>query len=357
MPLKERILDEIDEEGPMTVARFMELALYDPEEGYYAAGTERAGAEWFTAPTLHPVYGWTLARGLAPILAQCPSPTLVEAGAGGGELTRDLCYGLDEAAPETFARLGLQLVDASDAVLQRARATLEEGGIDLADVTTSTELPKAVSGVLLSNELVDALPVHLCRTAQDGVEEIHLVRGEPSLTLAAASPSSSAVRRYAEQAADGLEPGRLFEVPLAALDWYEKAAERIDRGAIVTIDYGAPRAELLSRFPKGTIHGYRRGMRVDEFWFDPGTMDVTYRVPFDELEAIGEAAGLQTAVHASQKRVLEALGIRERAGGDTRDKLAAKKLIDPQGAGGTFRVLVQAKGVDVGDPWPSPEPG
>lgn len=351
--LKQRIVDEIDESGPMTVARFMELALYDSDEGYYATGTQRAGAEWFTGPTLHPIYGLTLARGLAPILAQCEDPTLVEAGTGGGELTRDVCFGLHEHAPDVFADLTIDLVDTSEAVLDRAEATLEEAGIGLEAVTRHTDLPTRVSGVLLTNELVDALPVHLCRSTEEGVEEIYVVRGEPTFTLAAGSPSNKAVARYARTAAERLPAGRLFEVPLAAMAWYEKAVQRIEQGAIVTIDYGADAATLLEAYPKGTIHAYRQGMRVDEFFLDPGKMDITYRVPFDRLVAIGEDAGLTTEVHASQQATLEALGIRELAEGDTRDVLVAKKLIAPGGAGGTFRVLVQSRGVEIGDPWPT----
>lgn len=351
MTLKQRILDEIDREGPMTVARFMELALYDPEEGYYAAGTERAGEEWFTGPTLHPVYGWTLARGLAPLLAQCEDPTLVEAGTGSGQLARDLCYGLSETDPDTFARLSIELVDTSEAVLDRALTTLEDAGVALEDVHASTELPDAISGVLVTNELLDALPVHLFRSAETGVEEIYVVEGDPTLTLAAGEPSSPAAAEYAREAADGLPPGRLFEVPLKALDWYGRAANRLEQGAIVTVDYGADRAELLERFPKGTIHGYRQGMRVDEFFFDPGEMDVTYRVPFDQVAQAGTAEGLSTLVDAPQGEVLDRLGIRELAGEDARDKLAAKKLIDPSGAGSTFRVLVQTRGVDEETVW------
>lgn len=352
MSLKEQILDEIEEDGPMTVARFMEIALYDPDAGYYAAGTRRAGAEWFTGPTLHPAYGFTLARGLAPILAQCPDPTLVEAGTGGGELARDVCYGLEETDPSTFAKLTIDLVDTSQAVLDRALATLEEAGIQLDAVSAHTDLPTSVSGVLLTNELLDALPTHLCRSTDAGAEEIYLVPGDPTLTLAAGAPSNEAVRRFADEIAASLPPGRLFEVPLAAMAWYERGAQRIEQGALVTIDYGAAQRELVEWFPKGTLHAYRQGMRVDEFWFDPGEMDVTYRVPFDRLIQIGEAEGLTTDVHAPQGEVLDALGIRELADQDPRDKLAAKKLIDPDGAGSTFQVLVQSRGVDVGAPWP-----
>lgn len=349
--LKETILAEIEREGPMTVARFVEHALYDPQHGYYSADTP-AGEEWFTGPTLHPVFGHTLARGLAPVLEQTPAPTLVDAGAGGGELARDVALGLREHAPDLFEALSILLVDQSETALEGALETLEEASIGLDAVSTASELPSTVEGAVLANELVDALPVHLCQTGEDGVREIYVVEGEPTLALAAGEPSSERVARYAAEIADGLAPGRLFEVPLAALDWYRGAAERLQEGVLATIDYGATERELLEAHPKGTLHAYRHGQRVEEFWMDPGEMDVTYRVPFDRLAGAGEAEGLTTEVYAPQGTVLDALGIRELARGDTRDTLAAKKLVDPAGAGGTFKVLVQARGVDVPEPWP-----
>lgn len=349
--LKETILAEIEREGPMTVARFVQHALYDPEHGYYSGDTP-AGEEWFTGPTLHPIFGHTLARGLAPILKQTPEPTLVDAGAGGGELARDVAVGLREHAPEVFDELSIVLVDQSETALEGALETLEEASIGLDAVATATKPPEEVTGAILANELVDALPVHLCRASEDGVEEIFVVEGEPTLALAAGEPSSKRVARYAGALRDELAPGRLFEVPLAALDWYRETAQRLDEGIVATIDYGATERELLEAYPKGTIHAYRHGQRVEEFWMDPGEMDVTYRVPFDRIAGIGEAEGLTTEVYAPQGTVLDALGIRELASGDASDTLAAKKLIDPDGAGGTFKVLVQARGVDVPEPWP-----
>lgn len=350
--LKDRILAEIDAEGPMPVARFVELALYDPEDGYYADERARAGEEWVTGPTLHPIFGQALARGLAPLLAQVDDPALVDAGAGGGELARDVALALREEAPDVFEALTIHLVDATEPALARARDTLEAAGIPLDDVHASTTLPEGVTGAIVANELVDATPVHLCRAAEDGVEEIHVVPGEPTLGLAAGEPSTERVARYARDVARRAGAGQLFEVPLAGLDWTREAARSLDEGALVVVDYGATEPELLDAYPKGTLHAYRHGQRVDEFWLDPGEMDITYRVPFDRVAAVGEGEGLTTEVYAPQGDALDALGIRELARGDARDTLAAKKLIDPGGAGGTFKVLAQTRAARMPDAWP-----
>lgn len=342
--LRDRVLAEIDRGGPMTCARFMELALYDEDEGYYMAPEPRAGREWVTGPTLHPVFGAALARLVAPALSAIEDPALVDAGAGGGELARDVAGGLRRRAPEVFADLELVPVDASPAARERALETLREAGIGLGAAEVRERLPDRVRGAVVANELLDAIPTHVCQHTSRGLAEIHVERGEPTLAPTLAAPSTDRVLDAARGFRDRLEPGLRFEVPLPALDWYREAADRLAEGLLVTVDYGATRPELLEAYPKGTIHGYRQGRRVEEFWFDPGRMDLTYRVPFDEVRRAGEAEGLETLAYGTQGEVLDALGIREVAGeAGPGAKLAAKKLLDPDGAGGTFRVLVQGR--------------
>jgi SAM-dependent MidA family methyltransferase len=343
--LRDRILAEIDREGPMTCARFVELALYDDEGGYYMAEATRAGREWITAPTLSPIFGHTLAELLAPALAQVDDPRLVEPGTGGGELARDLAYGLHERSPDVFDELDLVPVDRSPAARQRARETIEGAGIGLEALDVREVLPDEVRGAIVANELLDALPTHVCQHTRRGLAEIHLERGEPTLSPRLDRPSDPAIVDLARGFQGQLEPGLRFEVPLAAYEMYREAADRLREGLLVTVDYGGRRRELLEAYPTGTIHGYRQGQRVEEFWYDPGRMDVTYRVPFDEVARVGEEQGLETLAYGTQGEVLDALGIRERAR-EAGAKLAAKKLIDPDGAGGTFRVLVQGRGID-----------
>lgn len=347
--LKKRILAEIEAEGPMTCARFMERALYDEAEGYYMADERRAGREWLTAPTLSPIFGRTLSRLLGPALEAIEVPQLVEAGTGGGELMRDLAYGLHDEAPEAFSRLSLVPVDRSPSARERAEAELEEAGIALEDVQLQAELPEAIEGALVANELLDALPTHVCQHTDQGLAEIHLDRGEPTLAPTLDAPSREAIMELASRFSDQLAPGLRFEAPLAAFAWYRKAARRLQRGVIVLVDYGARRRQLIQDHPKGTIHAYRQGQRVEEFWYDPGWMDVTYRVPFDEIARIGEEEGLETLAFGPQASILEALGIRGLAReAGSQATLAAKKLVDPDGAGSTFRVLVQGRGVGEG---------
>jgi SAM-dependent MidA family methyltransferase len=345
--LTQRVLAEIDREGPMTCARFMQLALYDEDGGYYMADERRAGREWLTAPTLSPIFGHALARLLAPALDGVEGPQLVEAGTGGGELLRDLAYGVHDEAPEAFAELALVGVDRSPSARQRAVTELEEAGIALEDVGLQAELPETITGALVANELLDALPTHVCQHTDEGLAEIHLDRGEPTLAPTLEAPSKPAIMDLARRFQGQLSPGLRFEAPLQAYDWYREAARRLTEGLIVIVDYGARRRKLLDAYPKGTIHAYRQGQRVEEFWYDPGRMDITYRVPIDEIARIGEEEGLDTLAFGTQGEILQALGIRQlaqEAGGSA--ALSAKKLIDPDGAGSTFRILVQARDVD-----------
>ncbi len=351
MALKDTILEEIRHDGPMTVARFIEHALYDPQHGYYNQPQRRAGTEWVTAPTLSPLFGHTLARGIAPLLEPLQDPMLIDAGTGSGELARDIALGLHEHAPETFERLTLHLVDASQQALQRAQGTLQDAGIHPDDVTTSTTLPQQATGVIVANELLDALPTHLCQATPNGAQEIFLVEGEPTVELAAGPPSTPRIQDHAQRTAKTLDPGHLFEVPLEAIDWAKNAARSLEQGALVIIDYGAKRNQLLDAYPKGTLHAYHHGRRIEEFWFNPGTMDITYRIPFDTIQETSENESLQTRAYTTQGTLLDALGIREIAQ-DANDILQAKKLIDPQGAGGTFKTLLQTKNTPHPHPWP-----
>lgn len=338
----------------MTVARFMELALYHPEHGYYTAGPRRAGTEWTTAPTLHPIYGKTLARGLAPLLAQVDDPMLVEVGTGSGELMRDVAYGLAAHAPDVFEQLELVVIDRSEAALDRARATLEAAGIVLDDVTLATELPATVRGVVFTNELLDAIPTHQCQATKDGrVERTVGVEAE-RLAFTTGPIEDKAVAELAEGLAADPEPGIILEVPLQARAWYQDACQVLEQGALVTIDYGSTARAIQAAIPEGTLHGYHRGRSTTDVLRAPGRIDLTYLVPFDLVASTGQANGLETAVYTTQELALEHLGIRSFAPEmDAMDVLAAKKLIDPKGAGRTFQWLVQTTGVEAGQPWPS----
>lgn len=354
MSLKTKIAAEIEAGGPITVARFMERALYEPILGYYSSGAPRAGHEWFTGPTLHPIFGWTLARGIAPLLAQLDEPLLLDVGTGGGQLARDLVFGVAQYDEETFGRLEILLADRSDTGLASAVSTMSEAGIDLKDVSASSELPARFSGVLVANELLDAIPTHLCEATAHGPVELHVGLDDAGrLTMVPGKVSDPTVLRLAERRWSEVPPGTRFEVPTPGLEWYETACKAMARGAMVMIDYGETTERLSKEHHRGTLHGYHEGLRVPEFYLNPGLQDITYLVPFDLFREAGEAAGMTTGLYATQGEVLEALGIREIASKlASIDELAVKKLVDPGGAGGTFKVLVQSKGVDVGGPWP-----
>ncbi len=353
-PLHKRIVQEIEAEGPMTVARFMELALYHPEDGYYTAGPRRAGTEWTTAPTLHPIFAKTLALGLAPLLAQVDDPVLAEVGTGSGELMRDVAYGLAEAAPEVFEQLHLVVVDRSEPALARARSTLERAGIVLDEVTLATELPDRIEGVVFSNELLDAIPTHQAQVTPEGLHERRITVDDGQLDWTAGRFDDPATQRLAEALASVEATDLRFEVPVASLAWYERAIQALDRGAILTIDYGATARAIQAAIPEGTLHGYHRGRPTTEVLRSPGEVDLTFLVPFDQVAAQGEAAGLATAAYTTQEMALEHLGIRTFADEmDAMDVLAAKKLIDPAGAGGTFQWLLQTKGIQAPGPWPT----
>lgn len=261
-PLGEILREMIRREGPIEFRRFMELALYHPEHGYYRRGRDpfgRAG-DYFTAEQLQPVFGILVARllrGLGEQLGRPEDFTVVELGAGRREMA------------EAFAAWRYVAVEVGEAP------------------------PEAVTGVVFANEFFDALPVdqavrragrwRLMRVGWEG-ERFVWVEGEPV---------EGAAAEYLERYAPFAEEGSRAEVHLEALQWMERIARILARGFLLAMDYGYTRREAV-RFPEGTLMSYRRHRALEDVLEAPGETDITSHVPFSALIEHGEACGLET---------------------------------------------------------------
>ncbi|HET8626597.1 MAG TPA: SAM-dependent methyltransferase [Thermomicrobiales bacterium] len=347
--------------GRITFARYMDLALYHPRHGYYLGAAERPGrtGDFITSPELSPLFGHCLMRQAREVwdLLGRPTPfTVIEYGAGGGRLARDLLVAARAEAPDFAADLRYVLHEANPHRRAEAARRLADAGVAK---RASLEAPgeeagaAPVAGLILTNEFVDALPVHrvVCRdgapleryVAWDGgwfAEEL----GPPSTPRLAAALAAGGVR---------LAEGQSAEVNLAAGDWLAGAARRLSRGVILTIDYGYPTAELYDSIRQnGTFLCYYRHATADDPYARVGHQDMTAHVDFGALERAGAAAGLATLGLTTQAHFLTGLGLGEllvagqtpdRALGDyLADRAAVLALIAPRGLGG-FRVLAQAR--------------
>jgi SAM-dependent MidA family methyltransferase len=375
------IVDLVRERGPLTVAAFMDVALYDPEVGYYARAVQRSGraGDFFTSVDVGSLFGELLAVQLAEMWrvldAQHPLPhvEIVEAGAGNGRLSADILRAGRIRDSAWFDAVRLHLVEAS----ARARAAQHETLGDVADriVSSRPSLPDRFEGVLFANELLDALPAHQVVMREDGLREVYVAdssyadssyadssyvvsglsrtRGDENpLALVEGPLSTPALARYLAAVGAELEPGWRAEVNLRAIDWIRSAARALTRGFIILIDYGHEARELYSAsHSAGTLTTFRahRAGGADSLappWLQaPGSQDISAHVDFTSIRAAAEAEGLDTLGFLDQTYFL--MGLLPAL----IDPEAAirnpqwKTLIMPGGLGSTQKVLLFGKGV------------
>ena len=340
--------------GWMPFARYMELALYAPGLGYYSGGSRKFGAEgdFLTAPELTPLYGQALARQVAQILA-VSSPLVMEAGAGSGRLAADLLLALDAlgCAPEHY-----RILELSGELRARQQATLNERAPQFAGrVEWLDELPERFSGCLIGNEVLDAMPTHGLRWSEEAQPEV-FERGvsvEQGHLAIAERPATAALLATAK-AMPVTAPYR-GEISLAARAWVSELARRLERGAMLLIDYGLPRHELYHpQRDGGTLRcHYRHRVHEDPLWF-PGLSDITSHVDFTTVAEAGFEAGLDVLGYTTQANFLINCGIGELLGPevgdggtatDLRSRGAVNVLISPNEMGELFKVIALGRGV------------
>ncbi|QEM66835.1 SAM-dependent methyltransferase [Geobacter sp. FeAm09] len=351
--------------GRITFAAFMEACLYEPGLGYYTSPGRKVGAEgdFYTSISVHAAFGRVIARETAQMWRGLGSPapfTLVECGAGNGRLACDIMDYLAEREPEMYAGLELVLVEREPS-LQTAQAELLARHRDrlrwLPPEAFGTD-GFSFSGCLYSNELIDALPVHRVVMTTEGLREIYVTLREGRLAEETGELSTPAIAAHLERIKVTLLPGQQAEVNLAAPEWLAAAARSLKRGFVLTIDYGYPAEELYApQRKRGTLLCYYRHQVEDDPYIRLGRQDITSHVDFTSLMRRGEEVGLEPVWFGEQCRFLLSAGIveeieeSERSAASEEEKLkvrlALKKLIMPEGGmGDTFRVLIQAKGVE-----------
>jgi SAM-dependent MidA family methyltransferase len=356
------IADIVRERGPLTVAAFMDLALYHPEFGYYARAARRSGraGDFFTSVDVGPLFGELLAVQIAEMAALlAPAPVdLVEAGAGSGRLAADVLSALRQKHPDLLERVRLTLVDASPAARAAQVDTLR--GIFDRPFASCDSAPDSIEGIVFANELLDAFPVHQVVMRADGLKEVYVsgragasgVSG-PLLATHEGPLSDPALAEYLERLDVELEPGWRAEINLRAAEWVRDIARRLHRGFVILIDYGHEARDLYSAsHSAGTLTSFLRhtsGTPRDDAsmpaWLEhPGDQDITAHVDFTSIRAAAEGEGLTTIGFLDQTYfVLGLLDINRTP--DFRQRLALKTLLMPGGLGSTMKVLILGKNV------------
>jgi SAM-dependent MidA family methyltransferase len=372
-PLAPLLLQRIRDHGPLTVAEFVESALYHETLGYYARAGRQSGREgdFFTSVDLGPLFGELLARQFAEMqealkvdpASERPGPDparfdLVEAGAGNGRLARDVLNAAERHHPPLYSAARLHLVERSPRARAAQEAILGRHASVLA--TSSADMPRAVEGVIYANELLDALPPHVVVMREQGLREVYVDADGGRLVTREGPPSSPRLAEYLGSVGGRLEPGWFAEVNLAAADWIRRAGRCLVRGFLVIIDYGRDAATLYSAsHATGTLTTYRAhaAERREEgpgWLLEPGERDITSHVNLTAIALAASDAGLRLLGAVDQAYFLLGLGFAGRLADDDSgspralaQRLALKTLVMPGGLGSTLKVMVFAKSVDV----------
>lgn len=354
--LHQTLVDEIAAAGGwLSFARFMEQLLYAPGLGYYAAGARKFGAagDFITSPEMTGLFGQALARQVAQVMA-ASAPVVLEVGAGSGRLAADLLLALEqaEALPERYF-----ILDLSADLRQRQQETIAAAVPHLlARVEWLDRLPEKFSGAVVANELLDAMPAHIVAWREDGIFERGVVVDSAGAFAWEERPASGALLAAAGEIGQqcSLPPGFESEISLAASSWAAEWGHRLDKGALVLIDYGFPRREFYhQQRGRGTLMcHYRHHAHPDPFYL-PGLQDVTVHVDFTSIIAAAHGSGLDLLGYASQGQFLLNCGILDclaRIPQGTPDYIRAAgavgKLLMPHEMGELFKVIAVGRGLD-----------
>ena len=342
--------------GRLGFDRFMELALYAPGLGYYSAGARKFGEEgdFVTAPELSTLFSRCLARQCAEVLGAIEGGAILEFGAGSGVMAADILVELAalDCLPERYC-----ILELSAELRERQRETLQaKVPQHAARVVWLDRLPGAgFRGVVLANEVLDAMPVHRFRIRGEAACELYvtidgegfaLQEGEPAAEVAA----RLALLRQQLPLADGYES----ELNLRAEDWVRSIGDFLAQGVALLVDYGFPRSEFFHpQRSSGTLMCHYRHRAHDNALILPGLQDITAHVDFTAVAEAALAAGLSVRGYASQANFLIANGLTAllaEAGGDTKRQLTlsaqVKRLTMPGEMGELFKVMALTRGWD-----------
>ncbi|MBI5855883.1 MAG: SAM-dependent methyltransferase [Nitrospirae bacterium] len=359
------IAAEIMAGGPIPFARFMELALYHPIHGYYMRMGSDDGArhlggdgDFYTSSDVHAVFGRLVVRQLRQIdeLLGHPTPlTLIEMGPGKGALARDMLQ-CCETDPELISRLRYLLIERSPAMRAAQQRTLDRwapipGLVSWAESLES--LPsESLRGVFLSNELLDAFPVHRVRIVEGTARELAVDYQEGRFVERALPLTNQALRSYLDRLRDmdiTLAEGQTADINLLSLAWMREVARVLAQGIVLTIDYGHTAQDLFGPERRnGTLLGYRQQMLSEDPYQDVGLQDLTAHVDFTAVATAGDEAGLAVTGFTNQMSFLMSLGVEQEMEGlepGSREFQSIIQLLRPEGMGRTFKVLIQHKGL------------
>jgi SAM-dependent MidA family methyltransferase len=361
--LRSAIDTEIRSAGRIPFRRFMEMALYQPADGYYMSSNNRIGraGDYVTSPEITPLFGYAVARQIAELWRALDRPAsfaITEYAAGSGRLAWDILRWTEARDKAFYDALTYQLVERSPERVHEQTNTLE-AYIQSGKCISHREPPSpAAAGSVLANELLDSFPVHRVVMHNGRLEEIYVTLRDGAFVEELGPLSTAAIAEYFRRL--DLLPGEdcVAEVNLEMSDWLSEAADRITRGYILLLDYGFSARRLYAGWRrKGTLLCYHRHDPGEDPYRRVGRQDMTAHVDFTSLLGSAARLGLTEAGVTSQARFLSALGIESStrmtdAKSDLLEYYARRRavemLVDSSGLGQIKAVLL-AKKAPTGD--------
>ena len=348
------IKKQIEKKGRITFAEFMDIALYWPGKGYYTSENVRWGkdGDYLTSIDVSPVFGRLLAYQINEMWQNLGSPpqfSIIEVGAGREELSFHIRDTIKKLFPEFYKAVDFQLVDVNPIHIQK----LEERTSFHSSIE---DIKPGITGCIISNELIDAFPVHRV-VEMDGLKEIYVGYEDAGFMEIRGELSTSGLNDYLEKIGIKLEQGQKAEINLKALDWIKSIGALLKRGFVITIDYGLPARELFRHDRNGNLLCYHRHTMNNNPFHQIGYQDITAKVDFTSLAATGRDAGLEVTGFTTQFYFFMGIG----ALGEFKEveKLSIgnldafqwnqgiKELMLPGGMGDDFKVLIQHKGIEA----------
>jgi SAM-dependent MidA family methyltransferase len=347
--LADRIRETIRQNGPVTFAWFMEQALYHPEFGYYSSGRCRIGrrGDYFTNVSVGPFFGRMVAAQFAEtweLLGRPADFTIVEQGAHHGDFARDVLETLRELTPDCFSAVHYSVVEPFAILRARQKEALREFGEMVSWWNSLDELP-AFSGVHFSNELLDSMPARLITRDEEGQwQESMVAEAEGKFQFVPRPITDQKLRARLPVLPPDRRGTYETEINLAALDWVERVAAKLQCGFVLAVDYGFSRADFFAaERTSGTLQGYaghRTGVSPLE---DIGRADIASHVEWTSVAECAEACGLTIAGFTDQHHFMT--GMLSLVTPRENERRALQTLSHPEFLGTRFQYLALSRNV------------
>lgn len=354
------IKDRIKNSGPITFARFMELALYEQEYGYYSSDRARIGKEgdYYTSPCVHPAFGEIIGRFIHKVYKtlNIQEFTIVEMGAGKGYLALDVLESIKRDQPRFYSILNYLIVEISPSLIEEEKTILKDHLHKISFLRSISEMGDVeIAGVFISNELLDSFPFHRLKYIKNDFQEIYVGLRNDEFTEILDTLSSSELKTYIDRYGLEFMEGQEIEINLNAKQWLLNVSRILSKGFVVTIDYGFKATELFDPIrTKGTYMCFYNHEANENPYAHIGGQDITAHVDFSNLVLAGNDVELETVKYTTQGQflidwgildILERNNLRNKADelSYQKDILAIKNLFLPDLMGGKFKVLIQAK--------------